>query len=74
MQTRLNCSNDKIVKLSQTVKFQSNCTNYTICNVCGSSSHGQTILNALTGEKCINSLIASTAQTSQSIFNGSTVK
>ena len=35
--------------MTQPAKFQSNCKNYTICNVCGSSSHGQTIWNALTG-------------------------
>ena len=60
--------------MTQPAKFKSNCTNYTICNVFGSSSHGQTILNALTGENALISLIASTAQTTQSIFNALTVK
>ena len=36
--------------MTQPAKVQSNCTSCTIYIVGGSSSHGQTILNALTGE------------------------
>ena len=36
--------------MTQPAKFQSNSTNRTIYIVGGSSSNGQTILNALTGE------------------------